>query len=81
MSAVEGTVRTVLGDQRLNSADRVWDYHEHLFQISPLLPGDELDDEAASTAEASSLRGSGFDAMVDATPTGLRRWRPRWAGR
>jgi 5-phospho-D-xylono-1,4-lactonase len=65
-------VRTVLGDVEPASLGRV-DYHEHLFQVSPLLPGDELDDEAASTAEARLLVGSGFDAMVDATPIGLGR--------
>ncbi|SER37206.1 phosphotriesterase family protein [Microlunatus flavus] len=67
-----GTVRTVLGDLEAESLGAT-NYHEHLFQVSPLLRGDELEDEAASQAEAASLRGSGFDAMVDATPTGLGR--------
>jgi 5-phospho-D-xylono-1,4-lactonase len=67
-----GTVRTVLGDVEAESLGAT-NYHEHLFQVSPLLPGDELTDRAASQAEAASLRGSGFDAMVDATPTGLGR--------
>lgn len=48
-------------------------YHEHLFQVSPLLPGDELDDEEHSGDEAALLRDSGFDAMIDATPYGLGR--------
>jgi predicted metal-dependent phosphotriesterase family hydrolase len=65
-------VRTVLGDVEPSSLGRV-DYHEHLFQVSPLLPGDELDDESASAAEARLLLGSGFDTMVDATPIGLGR--------
>jgi 5-phospho-D-xylono-1,4-lactonase len=65
-------VRTVLGDVEPASLGRV-NYHEHLFQVSPLLPGDELDDEAASAAEAHLLVGSGFDAMIDATPIGLGR--------
>jgi 5-phospho-D-xylono-1,4-lactonase len=65
-------VRTVLGDVPAASLGSV-DYHEHLFQVSPLLPGDELDDEAASEQEAGLLRRSGFAAMVDATPTGLGR--------
>lgn len=65
-------VRTVLGDVAASELGRV-NYHEHLFQVSPLLPGDELDDEAASGEEAGSLRASGFDAMVDATPFGLAR--------
>lgn len=69
MSAV---VRTVLGDVAAADLGRV-NYHEHLFQVSPLLPGDELDDERASGAEAALLKGSGFEAMVDATPFGLGR--------
>ncbi|MEV0374681.1 aryldialkylphosphatase [Streptomyces sp. NPDC050636] len=65
-------VRTVLGDTPAAELGRT-DYHEHLFQATPLLPGDELDDEQLSGAEAASLRDSGFTAMVDATPTGLGR--------
>jgi len=65
-------VRTVLGDVDPASLGRV-NYHEHLFQISPLLLGDELDDETASGDEAAQLRSSGFEAMVDATPFGLGR--------
>ncbi|MFI6345576.1 phosphotriesterase [Streptomyces sp. NPDC050560] len=63
-------VRTVLGDIAPGDLGPV-DYHEHLFQASPLLPGDELDDEGASTAEAAALRRSGACAMVEATPAGL----------
>ena len=73
------TVRTVLGDIPLAELGRI-DYHEHLFQVSPLLPGDELDDEPSSRAEAASLAGSGFATMVDATPIGLGR-RPDAVGR
>jgi predicted metal-dependent phosphotriesterase family hydrolase len=65
-------VRTVLGDiapEELGATD----YHEHLFQVSPLLAGDELDDEPASAREAELLRRSGAGAMVEATPTGLGR--------
>lgn len=65
-------VRTVLGDidpTQLGSTD----YHEHLFQISPLLPADELDDEDLSGQEAALLRAGGFEAMIDATPLGLGR--------
>ena len=65
-------VRTVLGDIAPALLGRV-DYHEHLFQVSPLLPGDDLDDETASGAEAGLLQASGFEAMVDATPFGLGR--------
>ena len=64
--------RTVLGDLDPGELGRI-DYHEHLFQISPLLVGDELDDEEATGAEAALLRTSGFAAMVDATPIGLGR--------
>jgi phosphotriesterase-related protein len=71
--ATDGAVvRTVLGDVPASALGRV-DYHEHLFQASPLLPGEELDDEAASLEEAVTLRESGFDAMIDATPVGLGR--------
>lgn len=69
---MSGFVRTVTGDVDPARLGRV-DYHEHLFQVSPLLPGDDLDDEAASGDEAAQLRDSGFDAMVDATPLGLGR--------
>jgi phosphotriesterase-related protein len=69
---VSAIVRTVLGDVAPGELGRC-DYHEHLFQVSPLLPGDELDDEAASGAEAAALRAAGIDAMVEATPTGLGR--------
>lgn len=72
MDAPAGIVRTVLGDVDPASLGRV-DYHEHLFQVSPLLPGDELDDEDASRAETALLAASGFEAMVDATPSGLGR--------
>ena len=72
MTSAPGLVRTVLGDVPAPDLGRV-DYHEHLFQVSPLLPGDELTDEAASQAEAASLQSSGFDTMVDATPVGLGR--------
>jgi 5-phospho-D-xylono-1,4-lactonase len=69
---VSSIVRTVLGDVAPGDLGRC-DYHEHLFQVSPLLPGDELDDEGASRAEAASLRAAGMEAMVEATPTGLGR--------
>jgi phosphotriesterase-related protein len=67
-----GVVRTVLGDVDPASLGRV-NHHEHLFQVSPLLPDDELDDESASGEEAALLKASGFEAMVDATPFGLGR--------
>ncbi len=65
-------IRTVTGDLPPDQLGPT-DYHEHLFQVSPLLPGDELDDERASGAEAAALKRSGATAMVDATPIGLGR--------
>ncbi|MER5393298.1 phosphotriesterase, partial [Saccharopolyspora sp. NPDC002686] len=66
------TVRTVLGDVPAQELGRT-DYHEHLFQVTPLLPGDELDDEQRSGQEAQHLREAGIEAMVEATPIGLGR--------
>lgn len=66
------SIRTVLGDIPAQELGRT-DYHEHLFQVTPLLPGDELDDETLSGQEAASLREAGIDAMVEATPIGLGR--------
>ncbi|MFC6356491.1 phosphotriesterase family protein [Luethyella okanaganae] len=65
-------IRTVLGDIAPDELGPT-NYHEHLFQTSPLLPGDELDDPDASLREARLLAASGFAAMVDATPIGLGR--------
>ena len=65
-------VRTVLGDIAPEALGRT-DYHEHLLQASPLLPGDDLDDVDLSRREAELLRDSGFDALVDLTPVGLGR--------
>ncbi|MFA9429650.1 phosphotriesterase [Egicoccus sp. AB-alg2] len=65
-------VRTVLGDLPARSLGRT-DYHEHLLQVTPLLPGDELDDVDVSAEETARLRDSGFDALVDLTPIGLGR--------
>ncbi|MDV6270876.1 phosphotriesterase family protein [Rhodococcus globerulus] len=71
-SASPGSVRTVLGD--VESGLLGWtNYHEHLFQVSPLLPGDELDDEQRSGDEAGLAKAGGINAMVDATPIGLGR--------
>ena len=66
------TVRTVLGEIASEELGPV-NGHEHAFQVSPLLPGDELDDPERSNAEVALLRGSGFAAMIDATPIGLGR--------
>lgn len=66
------TIRTILGDVPASGLGRT-NYHEHLFQVSPILPGDEITDEDRSAMEARLLVESGFDAMVDATPYGLGR--------
>lgn len=65
-------VRTVLGDVAPDELG-VTNYHEHLFQVTGLLPGEELDDEAASAAEFRLAVQDGLQAMVDATPIGLGR--------
>lgn len=67
-----GYVQTVLGRVSPRTLGRV-DYHDHLFQVSPLLAGDELADEDLSAIEAADLGASGFQAMIDATPVGLGR--------
>ena len=68
MSATAATrvIRTVLGDID-PAALGALNGHEHLFQVSPLLPGDELDDADRSSAEAARLRDSGF---ADPVPSG-----------
>lgn len=65
-------VRTVTGDLPPEDLGPT-DYHEHLFQASPLLAGEDLDNEDASRAEAAALLRSGAAAMVEATPIGLGR--------
>lgn len=65
-------IRTVLGDISPATLG-VLDYHEHLFQASPLLPGEDLADEKLSGREAASLRKHGVAAMIEATPLGLGR--------
>jgi len=72
VKVVPGRVQTVLGLVAASQLGRV-NYHEHLFQVTPLLTGEELDDEARSGAEATLLGASGFESMVDATPIGLGR--------
>ncbi len=70
--SAEPIVRTVLGD--IHPSDLgVLDYHEHLFQVSPLLHGDELAEETLSLREAELLHSHGVSALVEATPIGLGR--------
>lgn len=65
-------IRTISGDIAPEKLGRT-DYHEHAFQISPLLNGDELDNAEKSAKEFARLAKSGFDSYVDATPIGLGR--------
>lgn len=65
-------IRTVLGDLPPPRLGRT-DYHEHLLQVSRLLPGDGLDDVDRSATETESLRDAGIDALVELTPIGLGR--------
>ena len=69
---MNGLVRTALADVPPLDLGAT-DYHEHLFQVTPLLPGDALDDEAASGREAELLHRVGIACMVEATPTALGR--------
>lgn len=71
-TAPESFVRTVGGDVPAHLLGRV-NYHEHLFQRTPLLPGEDLDDEERTGREIASMRDAGIDAVVDATPWGLGR--------
>ena len=48
-------------------------YHEHAFQVSELLKGDELDKIENSIKEFKDLYESGFEGYVDATPLFLGR--------
>ncbi len=65
-------VRTVLGDISADDLGQT-DYHEHIFQVTPVLAGDELDDAERSTEEVRLLGASGFRALIDATPLALGR--------
>lgn len=65
-------IRTVLGDLAPEELGRT-DYHEHLLQVSRLLPGDGLDDLERSAREAATLRDAGIDALIELTPIGLGR--------
>jgi predicted metal-dependent phosphotriesterase family hydrolase len=69
---VEGSVRTVGGDLSPAGLGPT-NYHEHVFQATPLLPGDELADPDAGARELADLPRTGFTAVVDATPLGLGR--------
>lgn len=65
-------IRTVLGD--VDPADLgVCDAHDHLFIASTKLPGQELDDPAAATAELAAFAALGGQAVAQWTPHGLGR--------
>ena len=66
-----GVVRTVSGDVPARELDRT-NYHEHLFQVSPLLPGDELDDEAllARKSAAPTTVTTRCETVATAMPCG-----------
>jgi phosphotriesterase-related protein len=65
-------VRTVLGD--IPAAEfGVCDAHDHLFFRSRQLPGAELDDPIAATAELRAFQDLGGGSLVQWTPFGLGR--------
>jgi predicted metal-dependent phosphotriesterase family hydrolase len=65
-------VRTVRGDVE-PSALGPCDVHEHLFLVTPLQPGDELNDVARAVEEARSLVAAGATALIEWTPLELGR--------
>jgi phosphotriesterase-related protein len=65
-------IRTVLNDL-VPEALGVTDSHDHLFFRSAVLPGQELDDEAAAIAEVRAFADAGGQAIVQWTPHGLNR--------
>jgi phosphotriesterase-related protein len=67
-----GVVRTVLGDLPADQLG-VCDAHDHLFFTSQLLPGQELDDPDAATAELAAFGALGGRAVAQWTPYGLGR--------
>jgi 5-phospho-D-xylono-1,4-lactonase len=65
-------IRTILGDISPSDLGR-FNYHEHAFQVSPLLPDDDLADFEKSKKEFKDLKDSGFDSYLEATPYALGR--------
>ena len=65
-------IRTVLGDIQPGELG-VCDSHDHLFFGSPMLPGQELDDAQAATAELGAYAALGGQAVAQWTPYGLGR--------
>jgi 5-phospho-D-xylono-1,4-lactonase len=69
---VSRIVRTVRGDVEPSELGPC-DAHEHLFLVSPLQPGDELDDVGKAIEEARSLAAAGAASLVEWTPLELGR--------
>src|SRR5205823_1629787 len=65
-AASEPIIRTVRGDIAPDELGPC-DAHEHLFLVTPLQPGDELDDVEKALEEAQALRDAGASAFVDWT--------------
>jgi 5-phospho-D-xylono-1,4-lactonase len=65
-------IRTVLGDIPPEQLG-VCDSHDHLFFRTAVLPGQELDDADAATAEVRGFAAAGGQAIVQWTPFGLGR--------
>ncbi|PSM40616.1 phosphotriesterase [Streptomyces dioscori] len=66
------TVRTVLGDVPPAELG-VCNAHDHLFFGSPRLPGQELRDAGAATAELTAFGAAGGGSVAQWTPYGLGR--------
>ena len=69
---MRGSVRTVAGDVDPGELGRV-DVHEHLLMATPALPGEEMTDPEAASAEARLVREAGIDTVVELTTLGLAR--------
>jgi predicted metal-dependent phosphotriesterase family hydrolase len=69
MSPIVRTVRGDIDPGELGACDA----HEHLFLVTPAQPGDEYADVERAVEEATTLAGSGAQALVDWTPIGLGR--------
>ncbi|MGA0129719.1 MAG: phosphotriesterase family protein [Candidatus Nanopelagicales bacterium] len=65
-------IRTILRDIKPEELGN-FNYHEHAFQCTPLLPNEDLDDFEKSQKEFRELKESGFNGYLEATPYGLGR--------
>ncbi|WP_245757515.1 phosphotriesterase family protein [Amycolatopsis xylanica] len=65
-------IRTVLGDIPADTLG-ICNAHDHLFMATPKLPGQELDDPDAATAELKAFGALGGGAVAQWTPHGLGR--------